>query len=117
MPSDQTPIDLELVAQALATPTSPSFYELEPTAARAVLDDLRAAPMGALPVAEEWINAPACADGGRVRLVKPSHATGTLPVLVQMPSAGWVYLHGSGWVLGNRLSAVAQCRVGGLADC
>lgn len=60
MPSDQTPIDLELVAQALATPTSPSFYELEPTAARAVLDDLRAAPMGALPVAEEWINAPAC---------------------------------------------------------
>lgn len=52
-----------------------------------------------------------------MRLVKPSHATGTLPVLVQMPSAGWVYLHGSGWVLGNRLSAVAQCRVGGLADC
>jgi acetyl esterase/lipase len=91
----QTPIVLEPAAQELANATSrpPFLYELEPAAARQVLDDLQAAPVDKLPVDEEWITVPASVGDVRVRLVKPRDATGTLPVVV--------YMHGGGWVLGN----------------
>jgi acetyl esterase len=93
--SVQTPIVLEPAAQELADATSrpPFLYELEPAAARQVLDDLQAAPIDKLPVDEEWITVPASVGDVRVRLVKPQGATGTLPVVV--------YMHGGGWVLGN----------------
>ncbi|MDP9842535.1 alpha/beta hydrolase [Streptosporangium lutulentum] len=93
--SVQNPIVLEPAAQELADATSrpPFLYELEPAAAREVLDDLQAAPVDKLPVDEEWITVPASVGDVRVRLVKPRNATGTLPVVV--------YMHGGGWVLGN----------------
>lgn len=86
---------LEPAAQDLVDATSrpPFLYELEPAAARKVLDDLQAAPIDKPPIDEEWITVPSPVGDVRVRIVKPRGATGTLPVVV--------YMHGGGWVLGN----------------
>ncbi|MFI1769917.1 alpha/beta hydrolase [Streptomyces sp. NPDC020800] len=86
---------LERPAQELADATSnpPFLYELKPTEARKVLDDLQAAPIDKLPISEEWITVRAAVGDVRVRLVKPKGATGELPVIL--------YMHGGGWVLGN----------------
>ncbi|GGJ16380.1 alpha/beta hydrolase [Streptomyces brasiliensis] len=86
---------LEPAAQQLADATSkpPFVYELSPEEARKTLDDLQAAPIGKLPVDEEWVTVPVDAGDVRVRIVKPPHALLPLPAVV--------YLHGGGWVLGN----------------
>ncbi len=84
-PSAQTVVD--------ATSAPPFIYELEPAAARKVLDDLQAGPVDKLPVEEEWISVPADVGDARVRIVKPPGATEPLPVIV--------YMHGGGWILGN----------------
>jgi acetyl esterase/lipase len=91
----QSRIVLEPSAQAIvdATSTPPFLYELEPAAARKVLDDLQAAPIDKLPVQEEWITVPAAVGDARVRIVKPVGSSGMLPVIV--------YMHGGGWILGN----------------
>ena len=93
--SVQSRIVLEPSAQAIvdATSTPPFLYELEPVAARKVLDDLQAAPIDKLPVQEEWITVPAEVGDARVRIVKPVDSSGVLPVIV--------YMHGGGWILGN----------------
>jgi acetyl esterase len=93
--SVQSRIVLEPSAQGIvdATSTPPFLYELEPVAARKVLDDLQAAPIEKLPVAEEWITVPAEVGDARVRIVKPVDSSGMLPVIV--------YMHGGGWILGN----------------
>ncbi|HKA50199.1 MAG TPA: alpha/beta hydrolase [Candidatus Dormibacteraeota bacterium] len=86
---------LEPAAQKLVDATSapPYLYELEPSAARKVLDDLQAAPIDKPAIDEEWITVPASVGDVRVRIVKPRGTTGPLPVVV--------YMHGGGWVLGN----------------
>lgn len=86
---------LEPAAQKLVDATSapPYLYELEPSAARKVLDDLQAAPIDKPAIEEEWITVPAPVGDVRVRIVKPRGTTGPLPVVV--------YMHGGGWVLGN----------------
>jgi len=86
---------LEPAAQKLVDATSapPYLYELEPSAARKVLDDLQAAPIDKPAIDEEWITVPASVGAVRVRIVKPRGTTGPLPVVV--------YMHGGGWVLGN----------------
>jgi acetyl esterase len=91
----QNRVVLEPSAQGIvdATSTPPFLYELEPAAARKVLDDLQAAPVSKLPVQEEWITVPASAGDVRVRIVRPAGSAGTLPVIV--------YMHGGGWILGN----------------
>jgi len=88
------PVVLEPAAQAFAEATAepPFLYELTPAAARAVLDDVQAAPIDKLPVHERWITVPADVGDVRVRLVWPPH-TGPIPVIL--------YMHGGGWVLGN----------------
>jgi acetyl esterase len=88
-------IVLEPAAQDLADATAkpPYLYELGPTAARKVLDDLQAAPVDKLAVDEEWITVPAAVGDVRVRLVRPQGAADPLPVVV--------YMHGGGWILGN----------------
>ena len=93
--SVQSRIVLEPSAQAIVDATSqpPFLYELEPAAARKVLDDLQAAPIEKLPVEEEWITVPAEVGDARVRIVKPVQSSGMLPVIV--------YMHGGGWILGN----------------
>jgi acetyl esterase len=86
---------LEPAARELADAFSkpPFIYQMEPAAARRVLDDAQSAPIEKLPVDEEWITIPSPAGSVRVRIVKPQGATGMLPVVV--------YMHGGGWVLGN----------------
>src|SRR6478672_9999310 len=89
-----TAVVLESASQAFveATATPPFLYELTPAEARAVLDDVQAAPIDKLPVHERWITVPAEVGDVRVRLVWPHH-TGPIPVIL--------YMHGGGWVLGN----------------
>ena len=91
----QSRVVLEPSAQGVVDATSmpPFIYELEPAAARTVLDDLQAAPVARLPVREEWITVPAAVGDARVRIVRPVGAPGVLPVVV--------YMHGGGWILGN----------------
>src|SRR3954467_109613 len=80
-------------ALAEATAGPPFLYELSPAEARAVVDELQAAPIDKLPVADRWITVPAEVGDVRVRIVRPPDAVGTLPVIL--------YMHGGGWVLGN----------------
>jgi acetyl esterase/lipase len=89
------PVVLEPASQAVvgATAKPPFLYELTPTEARAALDGLQAAPIDKLPVNDRWITVPAGVGDVRVRIVRPSDAVGTLPVIL--------YMHGGGWVLGN----------------
>jgi acetyl esterase/lipase len=91
----QNTVVLEPASQALAEATSgpPFLYELTPAEARAVLDELQAAPIDKPSVDDRWITVPADAGDVRVRLVRPPDATGTLPVIL--------YMHGGGWVLGT----------------
>ncbi len=89
------PVVLEPASQAFveATAEPPFLYELTPAEARAVLDDVQAAPIDKLAVDERWITVPADVGDVRVRIVRPPDAEGTLPVIL--------YIHGGGWVLGN----------------
>jgi acetyl esterase len=91
----QSRIVLEASAQAIvdATSTPPLLYELEPAAARKVLDDLQAAPIDKLAIDEEWITVPADVGDAKVRIIRPVGSSGMLPVII--------YMHGGGWILGN----------------
>jgi acetyl esterase len=91
----QNPLVLEPAAKQFTESTAnpPFLYEMEPPAARKVLDDVQSQSKSSLPIDEEWISVPASVGDVRVRIVKPQGATGTIPVLL--------YMHGGGWVLGN----------------
>jgi acetyl esterase/lipase len=91
----KAPVVLEPASQAFveATAKPPFLYELTPDEARAVLDDVQAAPIEKLPVDERWITVPADAGDVQVRIVRPQGAQGALPAIL--------YMHGGGWVLGN----------------
>src|SRR3954463_8302150 len=91
----QNIVVLEPASHALAEATAgpPFLYELSPAEARAVVDELQAAPIDKLPVADRWITVVADVGDVRVRIVRPADAIGTLPVIL--------YMHGGGWVLGN----------------
>jgi acetyl esterase len=89
------PVVLEPASQEFvnATAKPPFLYQLSPAEARKVLDDVQAAPIDKLPVADQWITVRADVGDVRVRIVRPADAAGTLPVVL--------YMHGGGWVLGN----------------
>jgi len=86
---------LEAAAQQLADATSkpPFLYELGVEGARKVLDDIQAAPVDKLDVAEKWITVPAGVGEVQVRIVTPPAAAAVLPTVL--------YMHGGGWILGN----------------
>ena len=92
----QSRIVLEPSAQGIvdATSTPPFLYELEPAAARKVLDDLQAAPdrQGARS-RRSGSPCPPTSATPSVRIVRPVGSSGTLPVII--------YMHGGGWILGN----------------
>jgi acetyl esterase len=94
----RTAVVLEPASQAFveATANPPFLYELGPAGARAVLDDVQAAPIDKLPVEDRWITVPADVGDVRVRIVRPPGAAGALPAIL--------YMHGGGWVLGNAAS-------------
>ena len=89
------PVVLEPASQAFAEATAepPFLYELTPAQARAVLDDVQAAPIDKLPVDASWVTVAADVGDVDVRIVRPRDAAGALPVVL--------YMHGGGWVLGN----------------
>jgi acetyl esterase len=86
---------LEPAAQEIADATSkpPYLYELGVEGARKVLDDIQAAPIDKLEIAEKWIAVPSDVGAVTVRIVKPVATRGVLPTVL--------YMHGGGWVLGN----------------
>jgi acetyl esterase/lipase len=95
VPEAHALVVLEKAAQEFVEGTArpPFLYELTPGEARAVLDDVQAAPIDKPPVDDRWITVPADVGDVRVRIVRPPDAVGTLPVIL--------YMHGGGWVLGN----------------
>ncbi|MFJ9539572.1 alpha/beta hydrolase [Streptomyces sp. NPDC101225] len=87
---------LEAAAQAFAEATAnpPYLPDLGPAEGRKAVDEVQSGEIAKPAVDEEWITVAGGPTGRvRVRVVRPAGATGTLPVIV--------YLHGAGWVFGN----------------
>ncbi|MDX3855296.1 alpha/beta hydrolase [Streptomyces sp. AK02-01A] len=87
---------LEPAAEAFskATANPPYLFDLAPAEGRKTVDEVQSGDIAKPEIDEEWITV----DGGptgsvKARIVKPKGATGTLPVLI--------YIHGAGWVFGN----------------
>ncbi|MFF3754871.1 alpha/beta hydrolase [Streptomyces sp. NPDC002018] len=79
---------------AEATANPPYLFDLGPVEGRKTVDEVQSGEIAKPEVDEEWITV----DGGptgsvRARVVRPAGATGTLPVVL--------YIHGAGWVFGN----------------
>lgn len=87
---------LEPAARAFADATAkpPFLFDLGPVEGRKVVDETQAGEIAKPAVDEEWITVAGGPTGEvRVRIVKPQGATGTLPTVL--------YVHGAGWVFGN----------------
>nr|WP_107906296.1 alpha/beta hydrolase [Streptomyces chartreusis] len=96
--TDTTPIRpvLEPAAQAFAEATAnpPYLFDLGPAEGRKVVDEVQSGEIAKPDVDEEWVTVAGGPTGQvRVRVVRPAGATGTLPVII--------YIHGAGWVFGN----------------
>jgi acetyl esterase/lipase len=90
-----TPV-LEPAAQSFveATAKHPFLFELPPAEGRKLLDDLQSGKVAEPEIDEEWITVKVGSTGEvKARIVKPGGATGTLPVVL--------YIHGAGWVFGD----------------
>ncbi|GHD41844.1 alpha/beta hydrolase [Streptomyces galbus] len=87
---------LEPAAQAFAEATAnpPYLFDLGPVEGRKAVDEVQSGDIAKPEVDEEWITVTGGPTGSvRARVVKPAGATGTLPVVL--------YIHGAGWVFGN----------------
>ena len=96
MPANPRGLSLEPAAQAFAEATSdpPHLFQLPPEQGRAALDDLQSSDIFKPEVHEEWSSVEGGPTGSvKIRIVRPPHTTGTLPVIL--------YIHGAGWVFGN----------------
>ncbi|MFI6435450.1 alpha/beta hydrolase [Streptomyces sp. NPDC050759] len=95
--TDNTPRPvLEPAAQAFAEATAnpPYLFDLGPVEGRKTVDEVQSGEIAKPAVDEEWVTVQGGPTGSvRTRIVKPAGATGTLPVVI--------YLHGAGWVFGN----------------
>lgn len=81
-------------AFAEATANPPYLFDLAPADGRKAVDEVQSGEIAKPEVDEEWITVPGGPTGEvRVRVVRPAGASGTLPVIV--------YIHGAGWVFGN----------------
>ncbi|MET9502933.1 alpha/beta hydrolase [Streptomyces sp. NPDC006622] len=90
-----TPV-LEPAAQAFveATANPPYLFDLPPAEGRKAVDEVQSGEIGKPAVDEEWITVSGGPTGSvRARIVKPAGSSGTLPVIL--------YIHGAGWVFGN----------------
>lgn len=89
-------VQLETEAQefAKATANPPYLFDLGPEKGRSVVDDVQSSPVRKLPVDIEDRTIPE-GPGGQVsvRILRPQNAPATLPVIL--------YIHGAGWVFGN----------------
>jgi acetyl esterase len=87
---------LEPAAQAFveATANPPYLFDLGPVDGRKTVDEVQSGEIAKPAVDEEWITVSGGPTGQvRTRIVRPAGATGTLPVII--------YIHGAGWVFGN----------------
>ncbi|MFD7392621.1 alpha/beta hydrolase [Streptomyces sp. NPDC059852] len=87
---------LEPAAQAFveATAQPPFLFDLGPEGGRKAVDEVQSGEVAKPAVDEEGLTVPGGPTGGvRVRIVRPAGVSGTLPVIV--------YIHGAGWVFGN----------------
>ncbi|MER7643806.1 alpha/beta hydrolase [Streptomyces sp. NPDC126522] len=87
---------LEPAAQAFveATANPPYLFDLAPAEGRKAVDEVQSGEIAKPAVDEEWITVPGGPTGEvRTRVVRPAAVTGTLPVII--------YIHGAGWVFGN----------------
>ncbi|MEU9477913.1 alpha/beta hydrolase [Streptomyces sp. NPDC048191] len=87
---------LEPAAQAFveATANPPHPFDLTPEEGRKALDELQCGPIKKPAVDEEWITVSSGPTGSvQARIVKPAGAEETLPVIL--------YVHGAGWVFGD----------------
>ncbi|MFJ4805292.1 alpha/beta hydrolase [Streptomyces murinus] len=81
-------------AFAEATANPPYLFDLGPIEGRKAVDEVQSGVIEKPAVDEEWVNVQGGPTGSvRARIVRPAGATGTLPVIV--------YIHGAGWVFGN----------------
>ncbi|MER8060145.1 MULTISPECIES: alpha/beta hydrolase [unclassified Streptomyces] len=81
-------------AFAEATANPPYLFDLGPVEGRKAVDEVQSGETAKPAVDEEWVNVQGGPTGSvRARVVRPAGATGTLPVIV--------YIHGAGWVFGN----------------
>ncbi|MBV1936274.1 alpha/beta hydrolase [Streptomyces sp. BV286] len=81
-------------AFAEATANPPYLFDLPLAEGRKTVDEVQSGEIDKPAVDEEWITVPGGPTGSvRARIVKPAGATGTLPVIL--------YIHGAGWVFGN----------------
>ena len=79
---------------AEATANPPFLFDLGPTEGRKTVDGVQAGDVKKLPVDVEDLTVEGGPSGTvSVRIVRPSGATGILPVVL--------YIHGAGWVFGN----------------
>jgi acetyl esterase/lipase len=98
MTSDYTPeapvLEAAAAAFAAATAKPPFLFDLAPAEGRKAVDEVQSGDVVKLAVDEEWVTVPGGPTGSvRARIVRPAGATGTLPVVI--------YIHGAGWVFGN----------------
>ncbi|WEH38145.1 alpha/beta hydrolase [Streptomyces sp. AM 2-1-1] len=91
-----TPPVLEPAAAAFAEATAnpPYLFQLAPADGRKAVDEVQSGEIEKPSITEEWITVQGGPTGSvKARIVKPAGATGTLPVIL--------YIHGAGWVFGN----------------
>ncbi|WP_067624272.1 alpha/beta hydrolase [Alicyclobacillus acidiphilus] len=89
-------IVLERAAQQFAQDTAnpPYLFDLGPEKGREAVDAVQAGEVAKLPVdSEEIVIEGGPAGSVSVRIVRPKGSVGTLPVIL--------YIHGAGWVFGN----------------
>ena len=87
---------LEPAAQAFADAAAkpPFLFELPPAEGRAAVDEVQSGPVAKPGVDEEWVTVTGGPTGTvPIRVVRPAGAEGTLPVVL--------YIHGAGWVFGD----------------
>jgi acetyl esterase len=90
---------LEPAAQAFveATANPPYLFDLPPAEGRKAVDEVQSGEIAKPEIDEEWITVSGGPTGEvRTRIVRPRGATGTLPVVL--------YIHGAGWVFGDALT-------------
>ncbi|WP_217143520.1 alpha/beta hydrolase [Streptomyces sp. AC627_RSS907] len=81
-------------AFAEATANPPYLFDLPPAEGRKAVDEVQSGDIDKPAVDEEWITVQGGPTGSvRARVVKPAGAEGSLPVVL--------YIHGAGWVFGN----------------
>jgi acetyl esterase/lipase len=90
---------LEPAAQSFveATANPPYLFDLPPAEGRKAVDEVQSGEIAKPEIDEQWITVDTGPTGKvKVRIVKPLGTTGTLPVIL--------FIHGAGWVFGDALT-------------